>query len=616
MKKMRVLAWLLIVVMLTMACPAFGEALDIVPADADAQGALADDIEREAASDGDGQEALVVDSAGASEQEASVDVGSELLADSLDTDLQGTECNGDLAAADAVANGNAGWQAVYAQPGEAADNDALFAGYVDMLFGRLPERNGYIGDTLTGVKKDVYDYLLSRIKKIAAGKQSNTRIDFPTSVIPESKWEEAFNAVGEVIEVLLADCPYHLYWYDKVQGTTYGWGGGRPLYCDLDVVEDYAKGAYETDAEKIGKAQIAVRNAKKVVRKYAGASDYRKLCGYKDYICDAVNYNDDAINVLNDDPYYYGNPFQLIWAFDGDPGTDVVCEGYSKAFQYLCDLSSFNDGIRCYTVWGVSGVSDDDCGGHMWNIVRMEDGKNYHVDITFCDNGAPEDFLVGTPDAAEDGGRFYVVQAGAWYYFDQEILDAFPKRVLKLSTRDYDPNKPEPTGITIAQGDSATAYMGNPLALKTKTTPKNAEKELTWTSSKPGVATVSGNGLVTPKKVGKTVITVTTANGLSAKITVKVVNAKSIKIKEGKRRKLTIYKKMTLHTKVSPSKVKPRLTWTSSNKKVATVSKKGVVKGVGLGTATITVTTANGKSAEIVIKVVDGKPEDVYHVIQ
>ena len=598
MKKTRRLAWLLIVAMLTMACPAFGEALDIVQADGDAQEALAVGIELEAASDGDEQEALV-------------DVGSELLADDPDTDQQETDSTGDSAAADAVANGNAGGMQGDYIPSGAADNDALFAGYVDMLFDRLPQRNGYVGDKLTGVKKVLYDYLLSQIEKIAAGKRSNTAIDIPLSVIPQSKWEEAFYAFSEILDILLADCPYHLFWYDKTRSTSYGAGGGRPLYCDLPVADEYARSTYETDAEKIGKAHIAVRNAKKVVRKSVGVSDYRKLCNYRDYICKHVNYNDAAVK---DESTPYGNPWQLIWAFDGDPSTDIVCEGYSKAFQYLCDLSSFNDNIRCYTVSGEAVFPPDDGGPHMWNIVRMEDGRNYHVDITFCDTGAPEDFLVGTPDAAEDGGYFYVEEAGVRYILDAATLGAFPKKMLKLSTSDYDPDKPEPTAIAIVQGDSATAYMGNPLALKTKMTPKKAVKELTWTSSKPEVAAVSGNGLVTPKQVGKTVITVTTANGLSAKIAVQVVDASSIKIKEGRQRKLTIYKKLALHVKASPSKVKPRLTWTSSNKKVATVSKKGVVKAVGLGTATITATTANGKSAKIVIKVVDKKPEEVYRV--
>ena len=156
--------------------------------------------------------------------------------------------------------------------------------------------------------------------------------------------------------------------------------------------------------------------------------------------------------------------------------------------------------------------------------------------------------------------------------------------------------------------------MGNTLALKTKMTPRNAEKVLTWTSSRPDVATVSSNGTVIPKKAGRTVITVRTKNGLSAETTVRVIDAGRIKFKEGKRKKITIYKTATLHIIVSPSKVKPRLTWTSSNPKIATVSKGGVIKGVGYGTATITATTANGKTAKITVRVVDAKPEDVYRI--
>ena len=45
------------------------------------------------------------------------------------------------------------------------------------------------------------------------------------------------------------------------------------------------------------------------------------------------------------------------------------------------------------------------------------------------------------------------------------------------------------------------------------------------------------------------------------------------------------------------------LTWSSSDKKIATVSKKGVVKGVKPGTVTITVKTANGKKATIKLTV-------------
>ena len=55
--------------------------------------------------------------------------------------------------------------------------------------------------------------------------------------------------------------------------------------------------------------------------------------------------------------------------------------------------------------------------------------------------------------------------------------------------------------------------------------------------------------------------------------------------------------------KLTPSGAKTTYTWNSSDPGIATVSGKGVVKGMKKGTATITVTTANGKSARVKIKV-------------
>ena len=162
---------------------------------------------------------------------------------------------------------------------------------------------------------------------------------------------------------------------------------------------------------------------------------------------------------------------------------------------------------------------------------------------------------------------------------------------------------PVPTKVIINQGKSATLYMGNTLKLTTKFAPAKAESKLTWSSSKPAIATVSDKGVVTPKKAGTAKITVKTANGKKANITVKVVDAKSVKLKEGKSKTLKVGKKLTLHATVSPAKVKTKLTWTSSDTKVATVSGKGVVTAKKAGTAKITVKTANGKSATITITV-------------
>ena len=117
---------------------------------------------------------------------------------------------------------------------------------------------------------------------------------------------------------------------------------------------------------------------------------------------------------------------------------------------------------------------------------------------------------------------------------------------------------------------------------------------------------------MTPKKAGSAVITVKTDNGLSAKITVKVVDASSIKLKavtrtleEGTRVGLARGKSLRLKGVVSPAKVKTKLTWKSSSKFVTVKSGKVTVsKKAKVGTkARITVKTANGKSTYIYIVV-------------
>lgn len=575
MKRIQALAWLLVIALLAALVPALGEELGFEGTDDSAQ------------------KALVGLETGPSNEDFTID----LSGDEPSENPSGEE-------PDAV-NASSGPSIRYYRPTqELPDNDALFAGYVDMLFGRPDalglQKNGYIGDTLTGFAKDMFDYLSVEFEKVAAGKRSSTIFELPSDIVPADfsfDNEEYWNDILRTFDTLLFDCPYHQFWFDKTRGAKFEYNG--TLVWKLYVAKEYAKGDFETDATKIQSAQIAVTNAKKVVRKYAQKSNYGKLIGYKEYICDATDYNDEA---MADPATPYGNPWQVIWVFDGDPSTKVVCEGYSKSLQYLCDLSTFDGDVRCYTVEGYAGDSNPDTWeGHMWNIVTMEDGVNYHADLTFCDTGTENDFLVGTSGVAADGS--FNVREIDYYQYDEDTLNAFPAKVLKLSKKDYDPNKPAPRDIAIAQGKSATLYMGNKLTLEAKLKPKGAEAKLTWTSSKPGVATVSKKGVVTPKKAGETVVTVKTDNDLSAKITVKVVDAKGVKIKEGKSAGLKVGKKLTLHAVVSPSKVKTKLTWTSSNPKVATVTSKGVVKALRAGTAKITVTTANKQKATIKITV-------------
>ena len=172
--------------------------------------------------------------------------------------------------------------------------------------------------------------------------------------------------------------------------------------------------------------------------------------------------------------------------------------------------------------------------------------------------------------------------------------------------------KPAPQSISIKQGDTAKLYMGNKLTLKAIVKPSTAETKRKWSSDSTDIATVSQKGVVTPKGAGQAKITVTTDNGLSASIVVKVVDASSVKLKKGSTRlkqgkvlELKRGKSLTLVAVVSPAKVKTDLTWSSSNKNVTVKNGKVTVKAAAkVGTkAKITVRAANGKSTYIYIKV-------------
>ena len=159
-----------------------------------------------------------------------------------------------------------------------------------------------------------------------------------------------------------------------------------------------------------------------------------------------------------------------------------------------------------------------------------------------------------------------------------------------------------PEKITLSKTE-ATLAVGDALTLKKTLAPADAETGFTWSSSKPSVATISKKGKVTALKVGTAKITVATDNGkeASAVITVKPAPAK-VKLNK-KKATLGVREKLTLEAIVSPSKACTTLTWKSSDKAVAAVSKQGVVTPRRPGTAVITVSTHNGKTAKATITV-------------
>ena len=150
-------------------------------------------------------------------------------------------------------------------------------------------------------------------------------------------------------------------------------------------------------------------------------------------------------------------------------------------------------------------------------------------------------------------------------------------------------------GITV-KAQSKTIYTGGKKTTTINVAKNGITAKAKFTSSNKKVATVNAKGVVTAKKAGKTTITVK-AGKYTKKVTI-TVKKPSLKLVKSS---ATIKKGKTVAIKVKATPA-GKATYKSSNKKVATVSSKGVVKGKKKGTATITV-TCNGLKAKFKVTV-------------
>ena len=315
------------------------------------------------------------------------------------------------------------------------DSDDLFSEYVDRVFYDDAEIStfanpNYGRQSLTNaMDREVYDLLKEEITKIANGTRSNTQITLNLN----QSWSTLKDSWKQVVQALLVDLPYDFYWFDKTTSFSISGYYNAPKFS-FPVAKAYAgSGTYTADTKKTSAASNAAANAKAIVDKYSGASDYSKLYGYLTTICDLVEYDKSALKA----GVPYGDPWQLIYAFDNDPTTNIVCEGYSKAFKYLCDLSTFkNSSIESALVTG-----DMNGGGHMWNIVSI-DNVSYTVDVTNCDSGTigyPDYiFLKGMKNPTANG--FTAVGIGGYtakYTYDADTIATYSSKFRTVSAKDY-----------------------------------------------------------------------------------------------------------------------------------------------------------------------------------
>ena len=339
---------------------------------------------------------------------------------------------------------------------------------------------------LSGNDLAVYNWLKVAISEVANGTRNRTDFVIPVSVLNNGKtsytseelggadlstspgqaifWNKFKFNLDVVIDALLADCPYDFYWFDKTAkcssslfsasvSTGRMWlPDNASFMVNLPVSADYSTSGYTdtfaVDTDKTIAASSAVANATAVVNSASG-TDYDKLVYYRDWLRDELSYDHVAARTVP----AYGDPWQVIRVFDNDPGNNtVVCEGYSKAFKWLCDLSNFSDSkTGCHLVSGDLGQNGNNPGGHMWNIMCMDDGKYYLVDITNYDGDvelveppyigydSPELFLNGYSDKLSANKYKVDLKYGNYltYEYDTYALGQFSEDELAISKDAY-----------------------------------------------------------------------------------------------------------------------------------------------------------------------------------
>ena len=232
------------------------------------------------------------------------------------------------------------------------------------------------------------------------------------------------------------------------------------------------------------------------------------------------------------------------------------------------------------------------------------DLDNYDYDFSEKYDTIPSDYW-----GYADGSSQTITKAGTYILYTMivddgyDLLDGVNPLFIVVEEE-----KTETKAKSVTLNKSKVSLVeGKKTTLKATISPKDTtDDDVTWKSSNKKVAKVNKNGKVTAVSPGTATITVTTANGKKAtcKVTVKkAVKAKSVTLNKSKL-SLTKGKTSTLKATIAPATTTDTtLTWTTSNKKVATVNKNGKVTAKAKGTATITVKTSNGKVATCKITV-------------
>ncbi len=169
---------------------------------------------------------------------------------------------------------------------------------------------------------------------------------------------------------------------------------------------------------------------------------------------------------------------------------------------------------------------------------------------------------------------------------------------------------PVPAEGIVITPTSVSMLLGETTMLSAVVFPETTtDKKITWSSDNPAIASVSSTGLVTAMSLGTAKITAWNGDvHATCEVTVNPVVATSISLNV-KDETIFVASSTQLIPTVSPTNVTDKtICWTSSKPEIATVTDQGIVRGISVGTTTVTATIGS-VSATCQINVVHRIPD-------
>lgn len=186
---------------------------------------------------------------------------------------------------------------------------------------------------------------------------------------------------------------------------------------------------------------------------------------------------------------------------------------------------------------------------------------------------------------------------------DQERPSEAPGTTETKKEETKQDTKPETVSIKIGKKAVKSITMGKKEKVLLIPAVRPQGSKVSYTSSNPRIASVDAQGKVKAKKVGRAVITVRTAKGTSANLSIRVKKAPTKIMFSARKKTLKAGESSRIKVRFPAKSGSCKITFTSSRKKVAAVEANGKIRALKKGKTVITARSFNGKKARMVVTV-------------